>query len=495
MIKFSYLAIIAIACSALHAQSETAAAKARLDAAVKEMEISGAEFADLRRSLYREINKLDDEAIALQKELRSLEFAETQRTANLRKTETALANRKTEFDYSAGILRQYAKTLPTRLHPAENQKYLSALEMAERAAASHLDDSDAELKELLKAATIGMDRLRASALGSRFEGKALRNGTEALNGNFAVYGPAVYFSSQDGKFQGMSPAAQSGAEYPNVVSLQGVDNLATAEAIKSGTGALPIDGTMGKALEVQANEDTMMDTIKKGGLVGHCILGLGVISLIITIFKFFQIKNFHIPSRRSINDILDSLVSNRNEDAASIAQKIPGMSGDLVRTGVKHFFDKRKVLEEALFEKLMGIKPKLDSMLPFLGLTAAVAPLMGLLGTVLGIIKTFQSMVLYGTGNAKNFSAGISEALITTAEGLIVAIPVLVLHGLMKAMAKGKSGDAEGIAISLINGTSEVEKKKAKTPSQKIMPPGNNNDDDEEEDDDFEINSPKPTPA
>ena len=121
--------------------------------------------------------------------------------------------------------------------------------------------------------------------------------------------------------------------------------------------------------------------------------------------------------------------------------------------------EKRRVLEEALFEKLVTIKPRLDRFLPFLGLTAAAAPLMGLLGTVLGIIKTFQAMAIYGTGNAKNFSAGISEALITTAEGLVVAIPVLVLHGIMKSLAKGKFNEVEGIAIALMNGTTELERR------------------------------------
>jgi biopolymer transport protein ExbB len=87
---------------------------------------------------------------------------------------------------------------------------------------------------------------------------------------------------------------------------------------------------------------------------------------------------------------------------------------------------------------------------------------MGLLGTVLGIIKTFKAMAIYGTGNAKNFSAGISEALITTAEGLVVAIPVLVLHGMMKSLAKGKFGEVEGIAIALMNGTTEVERRDGK---------------------------------
>jgi biopolymer transport protein ExbB len=84
---------------------------------------------------------------------------------------------------------------------------------------------------------------------------------------------------------------------------------------------------------------------------------------------------------------------------------------------------------------------------------------MGLLGTVLGIIKTFKAMALYGTGNAKSFSAGISEALITTAEGLIVAIPVLVIHGMLKSYRQRKFSEFEAIGIALVNGTTERERK------------------------------------
>jgi biopolymer transport protein ExbB len=470
----------AIAFPAWSQNAEADKAKARLDEAVKASNAEASEYSDLRRALYREINKLDDEALALQKELRSLEFQETQRTANLRRTETALANRKTEFDYSGGVLRQYAKTLPTRMHPAENQKYLSDIEAAERAASANIDNATKELEELLKVATLGMNRLQSSIGGNTFEGKALRNGTEAMQGTFGVFGPSVYFSSKDGKFQGVSPISQAGTEYPNVLSIKTMDAPALTSVFSTKIGSIPVDGTMGKALEVEANEDTLMDTIKKGGLVGHCILALGAISLLIVIYKLLQISRFYVPSRRDINAIIDALVNERAEEAARLAKGMPGMSGDMVRTGVQYFYDKRKVLEEALFEKLMGIKPSLDKFLPFLALTAAVAPLMGLLGTVLGIIKTFQSMVLYGTGNAKNFSAGISEALITTAEGLVVAIPVLVLHGLMKSLAKAKSGEIEGIAIALMNGTTEIDRGKSKNTSKETTV----------DDDDFELNLP-----
>ena len=80
----------------------------------------------------------------------------------------------------------------------------------------------------------------------------------------------------------------------------------------------------------------------------------------------------------------------------------------------------------------------------------------------------------------KNFSAGISEALITTAEGLIVAIPVLVVHGLLKSLAKGKFGEVEGVGIALINGTTERERHEGIKPSGKNDPSSHADDSDDD---------------
>jgi biopolymer transport protein ExbB len=231
------------------------------------------------------------------------------------------------------------------------------------------------------------------------------------------------------------------------------------QALADGHGVLPFDGTMGKAIEVAAAQESLWDTIQKGGIVGHAILILGGISFLIALFKVWEISRIHLPSRTVLNRILDDLLVGEREAAARKAAEIPGEAGKLVQVGVSMFYEKRRVLEEAIFERLVTIKPRLDRFLPFLALTAAAAPLMGLLGTVLGIIKTFKAMALYGTGNAKSFSAGISEALITTAEGLVVAIPVLVIHGMLKSYVKGRFSEFEGIGIALINGTTERERK------------------------------------
>ncbi|MCU0751534.1 MAG: MotA/TolQ/ExbB proton channel family protein [Akkermansiaceae bacterium] len=451
------LAVI-LTSAAVRAQSPADTARADLGKAVAELNATQREYADLRRGLYRDINKLDDEALALGRELKDLQREEERRTATLKTLEREIEARKTDFNYSAGILNQYSKAFVTRLHPAENQLHKEAVDALDQRAASLADDPKAELIGRAKVLELGLNRIGEVAGGLTFEGKALRNGSESIEGKLLVAGPSVFFSSKDGGFEGVATFAETGTSLPTVVAIDGSKGMIAA-TVNEGHGTLPMDGTMGKAIEVAAAQESLWETIEKGGVVGYAILLLGGISLLLALFKVWEISRIHVPSRSTINRILDDLLAGEREAAARKAAEIPGDAGKLVRAGVAMFYEKRRVLEEALFEKLVTIKPRLDRFLPFLALTAAAAPLMGLLGTVLGIIKTFKAMALYGTGNAKAFSAGISEALITTAEGLIVAIPILVIHGMLKSYAKGRFSDFEGIGIALVNGTTERERK------------------------------------
>lgn len=455
---FPALAGLIVCASCARGQSPADAARSDLGKAVTELNATQREYSDLRRSLYRDINRLDDEALALGRELKSLQREEERRTAMIKTLEREIEARRTDFNYSAGILNQYSKALMTRLHPAENQLHGRTIEELDQRAASSAGDPLKELVERAKVLELGLERLGSVAGGLQFEGKALRNGSESVEGTLLVAGPSVFFAAKSGGFEGLATFEQTGTSLPTVVAIDGSDGR-IAETLGKGRGVLPFDGTMGKALEVAAAEESLWDTILKGGVVGHAILLLGCVSFLIAGFKVWELSRIHVPSRSTLNRIIDDLLAGARDDAAHKAAAVPGPAGDLLAVGVAKFDEKRRVLEEALFEKLVAIKPRLERHLPFLALTAAAAPLMGLLGTVLGIIKTFKAMALYGTGNAKNFSAGISEALITTAEGLIVAIPVLVIHGMLKSYVKGKFSDFEAIGIALVNGTTERERK------------------------------------
>jgi biopolymer transport protein ExbB len=229
-----------------------------------------------------------------------------------------------------------------------------------------------------------------------------------------------------------------------------------AALVTGGSAVVPVDASMGKAIQVARTQKTFAQYLEGGGVVGYGILALGLVALFIALWKFLEINRFPIPGRKKLNLIIDDLLAHETEAASLKAAKFSGLGGQLVEAGVEFFYDKRRILEDALLEKLGLIQPRLERMLPFLALVAAAAPMMGLLGTVLGIMKTFAMMSAGGAGDSKSFSAGISEALITTAMGLIVAIPVIIIHGMLKSLAKGKFAQAEGVALSLLNGTTEL---------------------------------------
>jgi biopolymer transport protein ExbB len=97
-------------------------------------------------------------------------------------------------------------------------------------------------------------------------------------------------------------------------------------------------------------------------------------------------------------------------------------------------------------QALLSFRNRIESNLSLLGLTAAVAPLLGLLGTVTGMIKTFQIISLHGAGDARTLSGGISEALVTTEFGLVVAIPALLAHAWLNRRAKRISIETAALA-------------------------------------------------
>ena len=112
----------------------------------------------------------------------------------------------------------------------------------------------------------------------------------------------------------------------------------------------------------------------------------------------------------------------------------------------------RDDVEEALFEVFLDAQPSLKSGLPLIAIASATAPLLGLLGTVTGMIETFRLINIFGTGDAKALASGISEALVTTEFGLIVAIPALILHALLSRKVQGIKSQMEMTSLALLNG-------------------------------------------
>jgi len=196
-------------------------------------------------------------------------------------------------------------------------------------------------------------------------------------------------------------------------------NMATAtapEVVRFG-----FDGTRGGILALLVESPTIKDRINQGGIVGYCIIALGIIGLLIAIWRWIglstdsrkvsaQLKRDSASTDNPLGRVLAAYESNESADTETIELK----------------------LSEAALKEMPG----LTKGLLFIKVISVVAPLMGLLGTVTGMIKTFQVITLYGAGDPKMMAGGISQALMTTVLGLVVAIPMVLIHTLVSGQSR-----------------------------------------------------------
>ena len=228
----------------------------------------------------------------------------------------------------------------------------------------------------------------------------------------------------------------------------------------------------GKPSSLRSPKTPSWNTSPKDNGSDGPLIYLGLFAMLLAAFKWWEISRVSVPHPRVINSIIDHLTMDDPKAAAAEAAQIKGEAGELMQLAVRHHDTKRRILEELLYEKLLSIRPKLERFLPFLAVTAAAAPLMGLLGTVMGMIKTFKLITEFGTGDARTLSSGISEALVTTELGLVVAIPTLIIHGLLSRMARGRIGHMEASSMAFLNGLSTKDSgRPGETPPPKTPTP------------------------
>ena len=362
---------------------------------------------------------------------------------------------KEQNNYAASLLDEFVRTFETRIDFSETQLYKDSIEEARLI----LDDSDANQSERFKkqiaVISVALDRLDKLVGGYSYDGLALSPNGDIIEGTFAAYGPSVYFNAQDSSVQGITTTRLNAAEAAIAVPGENFGKKIIA-FIDSGIGSIPIDVTLGKALKIEEGNDTLFEHLAKGGSVGSVIILLGIVCLFIGSYKAYQITAFKTPNTKDVQTIIQSIESDDIITAKNKASEIQGIGSELLETAVDNHAIKSSNLEEILYEKIISAQPVLERFLPFMALTAAAAPLLGLLGTVTGMIKTFNLITIFGTGDAKSLSSGISEALVTTELGLVVAIPSLILHGLLSRMAKQKIGDLEQVSVSFINGMTGI---------------------------------------
>tara|TARA_B110000263_G_C15270276_1_gene493140 strand:- start:276 stop:1592 length:1317 start_codon:yes stop_codon:yes gene_type:complete len=191
--------------------------------------------------------------------------------------------------------------------------------------------------------------------------------------------------------------------------------------VTDGYVGIGLDVTRGGILALLVESPTLTERVNQGGIVGYCIIALGIVGLLIAIWRWI------------------GLTKDSRNVTAQLSRESASMDNPLGR--VLSAYDEAKgadveTVELKLHEAALKEMPDLTKGLLFIKVIAAVAPLMGLLGTVTGMIKTFQVITLYGAGDPKLMAGGISQALMTTVLGLVVAIPMVLLHTLVSGQSR-----------------------------------------------------------
>ena len=190
----------------------------------------------------------------------------------------------------------------------------------------------------------------------------------------------------------------------------------------SGQFPIGLDPTRGQLLGLLVQSPSLTERIAQGKTVGYVIIALGIVGVLIAIWRVLALSAIGGKVRRQIKNIKQPNENNPLGRVLKTAQD--SASADI------------ETIELKLGEAILRETPKFNSMLPLLKIISVVAPLLGLLGTVTGMIVTFQAITLYGAGDPKLMAGGISTALVTTVLGLCVAIPTVFLHTLVSSRAR-----------------------------------------------------------
>ena len=392
----------------------------RSDRAAEAEAMQSREQAFLRdRSEQAQLLAQANAALAQQKaEAERLKAEFDRQEAELIEQEKLLAQRVGHLGELFGVVRQSAgdiagqwqDSLLNAQYPERVKRLRALAESRTLPSAADLDGFWMTLLEDL-AASGRVEQVQlpvVSANGQRNVESVLRVGA------FSAYTKDAFLRYDESAGELLAPARQ-----PSGQGLVG-DYLGSSDAL----AVLPVDPSRGSLLEQLQRQPELWDRVQQGGLVGWVILVLGVFGLLLAIWRMVYLSGVG----RKVASQMRELNAPRSDNPLG---RIIGVLGP------KPQLSDLETLELKLDEAILQETPPLERGQPLLKLLAAVAPLLGLLGTVTGMIVTFQAITQSGGGDSRLMADGISQALVTTVLGLVVAIPLLFLHSLLASRSKG----------------------------------------------------------
>ncbi len=205
-----------------------------------------------------------------------------------------------------------------------------------------------------------------------------------------------------------------------------------------------------KAIEEKQGK-TLLGVINSGGTIAWVIVALGLLGLMLILLRIFFLRSASASTGKIVGEVGDLVRRGELKQALEACKRHKGSTSRVVSSAIRNLDRDREHLEDIVSEAILHESSHLNRFGSFILVIAAVAPLLGLLGTVTGMISTFDVITEFGTGDPKLLSGGISIALVTTEIGLAVAIPALIFGNLLSGWAEGIKDDMEKAALRVIN--------------------------------------------
>jgi len=272
--------------------------------------------------------------------------------------------------------------------------------------------------------------------GTRVDGDILRVGNVAAYG-LSPRGSGVLAPAGDGELK-----------------IWNTDSADAAQAIAGGQLPDPLPIFLFESLNAEVEQRAargLFDVIGDGGVIGWIIFFLGVLGIALVILRVVFLQRASAHTDRIQEAVAEHVQRGDLEAAQEVLKRQKGSTARVVAATIRNLDRDREHVEDIVSESILHENAHLNRFGSLILVIAAVSPLLGLLGTVTGMIATFEVITEFGTGDPKLLSGGISIALVTTELGLIVAIPLILFGNLLSGWAENIKDDMEKAALRVIN--------------------------------------------
>jgi biopolymer transport protein ExbB len=276
------------------------------------------------------------------------------------------------------------------------------------------------------------------------QGRAVLPDGQLADGEVLTLGPVGWFHRAEPQQSGV--VRKDGDMTRVSLLLAGAADAGIQDLHRTSSGVVTFDPTLTRALLLAETQEGLWQHLRRGGFWAIPIVLFGLFASTIAVLKAVSLYRLPIPVPALAERVQSALA--RGDDAVqTLTQQIQGPQGELVRIAIAA--ETNEARDDRLHGTLLQQRIRLERWLSAIALTASISPLLGLLGTVSGMITTFQAMALFGAGDTSAVSGGVGEALINTELGLVVAIPALLAHALLSRKAKGYLAQLESDAVNL----------------------------------------------